>query len=40
VGISISGRRSRQRGLQLSLEKTMRIWLAIWIGGAVLGVRS
>ena len=40
VGTLIPGRRSRQRGLQLSLENTMPIWLAIWAEGAVLGVRS
>ena len=40
VGTSISGRRSRQRGLQSSLENTMPVWLAIWTGDAVPGVRS
>src|SRR5262249_54144219 len=40
VGTSISGRRSRQRGLQLSLANTMPSWLAIWTRGAAPGVRS
>jgi hypothetical protein len=38
--MSISGRRSRQRGLQLSLANAMPSWLVICTAGAVLGVRS
>ena len=33
-------RRSRQRGVQSSLENTVPSWLAIWITGLVPGVRS
>ena len=38
--VASSDRRSRHRGLQLSLENTMPIWLAICTAGSVPGVRS